>query len=85
MDPWCHRGKRSWSLSLYKTLIRTRILLEELWHCRARLILIVTIIKKFPGPPVCLHLSIAGQASQSGGRHQSGLIADYGWLPHNIH
>jgi hypothetical protein len=76
------------ALGLYlsiKHYIRPRILLKELWHGGARLILIVTILKNFPGPPVCLHLSIAGQASQSRGRHHSGLVADYGWLPHHIH
>lgn len=31
------------------------------------------------------HLSIAGQASQSRGRHHTGLVTDYGWLSHQIH
>ena len=54
------------------------ILLQELWHGRAWLIFIVSILKNFPGPPVSLHLPIAGQPRQSvAPDHHSGLVADY--------
>lgn len=61
------------------------ILLQELWHCCAWLILIVSILKNFPGPPVCLDLPITGQPSQSGSPdHHRGFVAYYGWLSQEI-